>query len=877
MVAPLRLLVIEDSIYDAELILSRLKQEGYQLASQRIETAPEFETALEQGSWDIIVADHLLPQFGSIDALKILNRKNLDIPLIIVSGRIGEELAVATMRAGARDYIPKSDLSRLAPAIERELREAQLRRERRQVAQLLYESEGRYQTIVEDQVELVCRYTHGGILTFVNQSYCDHFQRSREELLGRSFLDFLAPENRSQAKAHIQQLGPGTPMLTYEYQVTQPNGTVQWHRWTDHVILDVTGDVIEYQAVGRDITEEKQAELQLKMQAECDRLLSEIASRVHRSLKLEHILTITVAEVRQFLQTDRVLLYQFDADWRGAVAVESVAPGWSSLLGHPIEDPCFQAKQAQRYQQGKVQAIADLEQAEVEPCYRALLQPLQVRASLAVPVLQGDRLWGLLIAHHCAGPRVWHATEVDLLKRLATQVGIAIQQAQLFEQVKQQAQRERLLNQISQSLNSTLDPEDVVHKIVRLTGETFNVERVYIFNLRQGQIEIVTEWRLHDQVPSMLAFKAPLEAWPDVMEVVEHGISQPVFHAPCYPQVQTTPARQWLAEHAQTRSVLSAYISIREKLFGGLTLETVSEYRTFTQEEIDLLQRIADHAAIALYNAQSYERLEQLVQERTQELEKEKLISEVANRTKSEFLTNMSHELRTPLTGILGFSSLLLKEIFGSLSEKQREYVTGISSCGHHLLELINDLLDLSKIEAGKEELNLELISVEEVCQSCVTLIRERANRRGLTLHLDVHPPEAMCVVDQRRLKQMLFNLLSNAVKFTDEGSVTLHVMQTANTTEFSVIDTGIGIAPDDQAKLFQPFSQIDSGLNRKYEGTGLGLILTRRLAQLHGGDITLHSVPDQGSCFTIYLPRQSDLLSTAHTAISQTQPSSSH
>ena len=114
MVAPLRLLVIEDSIYDAELILSRLKQEGYQLASQRIETAPEFETALEQGSWDIIVADHLLPQFGSIDALKILNRKNLDIPLIIVSGRIGEELAVATMRAGARDYIPKSDLSRLS-------------------------------------------------------------------------------------------------------------------------------------------------------------------------------------------------------------------------------------------------------------------------------------------------------------------------------------------------------------------------------------------------------------------------------------------------------------------------------------------------------------------------------------------------------------------------------------------------------------------------------------------------------------------------------------------------------------------------------------------------------------------------------------------
>ena len=218
----------------------------------------------------------------------------------------------------------------------------------------------------------------------------------------------------------------------------------------------------------------------------------------------------------------------------------------------------------------------------------------------------------------------------------------------------------------------------------------------------------------------------------------------------------------------------------------------------------------------------------------------------------------MSHELRTPLTGILGFSSLLLEQIFGPLNAKQKQYTEGISSCGKQLLELINDLLDLTHIEAGREELSLETLLVEEVCQECILLFQERTQQRGLELSLDIAPDVVTCVADQRRLKQILINLLSNAVKFTESGAITLKVEPPEEAIlKFSVIDTGIGIAQTAQATLFQPFQQVDSGLNRKYGGSGLGLALSHKLALLHGGDITMHSELGRGSCFTLHLPQK--------------------
>jgi PAS domain S-box-containing protein len=237
------------------------------------------------------------------------------------------------------------------------------------------------------------------------------------------------------------------------------------------------------------------------------------------------------------------------------------------------------------------------------------------------------------------------------------------------------------------------------------------------------------------------------------------------------------------------------------------------------------------------------------------QLRQAKEAAEAGSRAKSEFLATMSHELRTPLNAVLGLSQLMRQEIFGTLNDKQREYVACIQSSGEHLLSLINDILDLSKVEAGKEQLNFVPLDIHELCESCLTLVREQAYDQGLKVTLSIDPKARICIADERRCKQMLLNLLSNAIKFTPAGEVCLIVTKEAEGVSFKVTDTGIGIPADKLPLLFEPFRQLDSGLNRQFPGTGLGLALTQSLAQLHGGLVTVESVLGQGSQFTLYLP----------------------
>ncbi|MEA5452446.1 PAS domain-containing protein [Leptolyngbya sp. CCNP1308] len=236
-----------------------------------------------------------------------------------------------------------------------------------------------------------------------------------------------------------------------------------------------------------------------------------------------------------------------------------------------------------------------------------------------------------------------------------------------------------------------------------------------------------------------------------------------------------------------------------------------------------------------------------------------------ATRLKDEFLANMSHELRTPLNAILGMSEGLKEHVFGSLSDRQRQAVETIERSGTHLLDLINDILDLSKIEAGKLELETALVSVQYLCESSLTFVRQLALSKDVGLSLEIAQAIPDIVVDERRIRQVLINLLSNAVKFTPSGGqVTLQArveqQNGRNHLKLSVTDTGIGIAPDDIAKLFQPFVQIDSSLSRQYNGTGLGLALVRKMAELHGGTVSVTSEVNQGSCFTLNLPYLTDI-----------------
>jgi signal transduction histidine kinase len=228
---------------------------------------------------------------------------------------------------------------------------------------------------------------------------------------------------------------------------------------------------------------------------------------------------------------------------------------------------------------------------------------------------------------------------------------------------------------------------------------------------------------------------------------------------------------------------------------------------------------------------------------------------EAANRHKSEFLANMSHELRTPLNAIIGFSEVLHERMFGELNDKQAEYIQDILSSGRHLLSLINDILDLSKVEAGRMELELGPFDLPGAVESATMLVRERAGRHGIALELAVDERLGDFVGDERKVRQVLLNLLSNAVKFTPEGGrVEVGARLAEGSVEIAVSDTGVGIAPEDQEAIFEEFRQVGSA-TRKREGTGLGLTLTKKLVELHGGKIWVASELGKGSTFTFTLP----------------------
>ena len=267
--------------------------------------------------------------------------------------------------------------------------------------------------------------------------------------------------------------------------------------------------------------------------------------------------------------------------------------------------------------------------------------------------------------------------------------------------------------------------------------------------------------------------------------------------------------------------------------------------RPFSDKDITLLKTFADQAVIAIRNA----RLIQEIQAKSRQLE-------TANQHKSEFLANMSHELRTPLNAIIGFSEVLIERMFGELNDKQADYLADIHSSGRHLLSLINDILDLSKIEAGHMALDLEAFDVPAALGNAMSLVRERAQHHAIALDLVVAETVGEIVADQRKFKQILLNLLSNAVKFTpDGGRVTVQAATQGNALVVSVADTGIGIAEDDQAVVFDEFRQVGRHYTNKQEGTGLGLALTKRFVDLHGGRLSLHSELGKGSTFTFTLP----------------------
>jgi signal transduction histidine kinase/CheY-like chemotaxis protein len=478
------------------------------------------------------------------------------------------------------------------------------------------------------------------------------------------------------------------------------------------------------------------------------------------------------------------------------------------------------------------------------------------RTILGVPLLREGRLLGAFSLNRTA-VRPFSAQEIALVESYADQAVIAIENTRLFSELQERTQalarsvdELTALGEVTRAVSSTLDVETVLARIVdharRLSGSEGGAlfeydEAADAFDLRAAQgvdealVTYLRESRLRmgeGVTGRAAAARAPVQV-PDVLEDGAYA----------------GKLRETIVNSGY-RSLLAVPLLREERVLGGLVVNRRTP-GAFPPEVVALLQTFADQSALAIQNARLFSEIE----EKSRQLEG-------ASRHKSEFLAAMSHELRTPLNAVIGFSEVLLERMFGDLNEKQAEYLGDILASGRHLLSLINDILDLSKVEAGRMELELATFSLVEALENGLTMVRERAAHHGIALALEVDPQIGPVAADERKVKQVVFNLLSNAVKFTpDSGRVDVTARLAAGEVRVAVRDSGIGIAPEDQERIFEEFYQAgrggaggDAG-SRPREGTGLGLALARRFVELQGGRLRVESQPGAGSTFTFTLP----------------------
>src|SRR5215813_9783410 len=402
----------------------------------------------------------------------------------------------------------------------------------------------------------------------------------------------------------------------------------------------------------------------------------------------------------------------------------------------------------------------------------------------------------------------------------------------------------RALGEVSQAVSSTLELgtvlETIVSRAVQLSGSDQGI--VYEF----------------DEDTQIFQARATHHITPKHLEAVQAGpirlgegaigragmIRQPVQVADIQDEWQhVAPQTRELLVGEGMRSLLAVPLVREQRLLGGLVILR-RKAGAFSTDVVGILQTFATQSVLAIQNARLFREIGQ----KSRELE-------AASRHKSEFLANMSHELRTPLNAVIGFSEVLIDRMFGDVNEKQDEYLKDIHASGQHLLSLINDILDLSKIEAGRMELEVTDFNLPMAIDNALTLIRERAARRSIALHTMVDERLGQVQGDERKIRQVLLNLLSNAIKFTPEGGrIHVEARLVDGFIEVSVSDTGVGIAPEDQEAVFEEFRQVGTA-DKKVEGTGLGLALSRKFIELHGGKIWVKSEVGKGSTFSFTVP----------------------
>jgi signal transduction histidine kinase len=469
------------------------------------------------------------------------------------------------------------------------------------------------------------------------------------------------------------------------------------------------------------------------------------------------------------------------------------------------------------------------------------------RTMLGVPLVREGTLIGVMaLARTVVKP--FSAKQIELAATFADQAVIAIENVRLFNEVQarteelaKSVEELRALGEVSQAVNSTLDLETVLATIVAQAVQlsTTDAGAIYVFDdagqefqlrathgMNQALIAAIQDQHIsvgERTIAQMAAQRGPVQI-PDLLNEPSSPLLNVIIRA---------GYRALLVVPLLRSGAIIGILVVRRKQPGE-----------FPKSTIDLLETFADQSALAIQNARLFREIE----------EKSREVAE-ASKHKSQFLANMSHELRTPLNAILGYTELILDSIYGEPSEKMRTVLERLQANGKHLLGLINDVLDLSKIEAGQLTLSLEDYSMSDVVHGVVSAVEPLAAEKRLTFKAEVAPDLPIGRGDGRRLSQVLLNLVGNAIKFTDKGEVAIRAAAANGAFTVAVCDTGPGIPAVDQAKIFEEFQQADSSITRKKGGTGLGLSIAKRIIEMHGGRIWVESEPGKGSTFYFALP----------------------